>query len=392
LNGKATLQVTEVGDFLPTFYALVAVAGDLPLLSGMYPTGKRPFEYTNAFTFNVTTRGATFPANGIRLNLDGFDVTSNLVITGSSSNKTVVYPLLLPNAIHVAVITVTNSLNHGITVTDQFDTFSESNYMVECEDFDYGGGQYITPWFPDCYADFNGPYNAETNIDFLHTSLSGEVFYYRAIGIPQDILNRQTYQDYVRQVFVNAGAQDFVLVFFAGGDWANYTRNYPAGGYYVYVRTSGNAGTTNLQYLGQVVSGGGTTNENGNQLGVLADVGQGYNTFQWVPLTDDGLSAPVLVGLKGVTTLRFTTAGNANPNFFMFVPAAGIRLTAARSGTNNVLAFPTQAGVDYRVFYRTSLTTGNWTLLTTVPGNGAVQHVSDPFTASGSRFYEVVAP
>jgi hypothetical protein len=108
-------------------------------------------------------------------------------------------------------------------------------------------------------------------------------------------------------------------------------------------------------------------------------------------LTDDGLAAPAVVKLNGVATLRLTTAGNCNPNYFMLVPAAGITLTAARSGGNLVLSFPTQTGVNYRVFYRSALTTGNWSLLTTVPGNGAVKSVTDPTTAS-PRFYKVTVP
>ena len=33
----------------------------------------------------------------------------------------------MPNAIHTAIIAVTNTLGHGIRVTNQFDTFSEDN-------------------------------------------------------------------------------------------------------------------------------------------------------------------------------------------------------------------------------------------------------------------------
>src|ERR1017187_3432494 len=241
LNGKQTLRVTSGGNVLPNFFMLVAAQADLPLLSNVYPTGTHPFEYTNTFSFTVTAFGSSFPANGIRLNLDGNDVSSNLVITGSASAKNVGLAGPLPNAIHVAILSVTNSRGHGILVTNHFDTFSEANYMVEAEDFDYGGGQYIANWFPDAYADYNGPFPATTNIDFQHISLAGEVFNYRAVGIPQDFLNPigQPQHDWLRSNFVYYGAQDFVLVFFAGTDWANYTREYPAGSFYVSIPSSG---------------------------------------------------------------------------------------------------------------------------------------------------------
>src|ERR1035437_6734981 len=356
LNGKQTLRVTSGGNLLPNFFMLVAVQADLPLLSNVYPTDTHPFEYTNTFSFTVSAFGSSFPANGIRLNLDGNDVSSNLVITGSASTKNVVLPGLLPNAIHVAILSVTNSLGRGILVTNHFDTFSEANYMVEAEDFDYDSGQYIADWFPDAYADYNGPFPAMTNIDFQHISLAGEVFNYRALGIPQDFLNPigQPQHDWLRSNFVYNGAQDFVLVFFAGTDWANYTREYPAGSFYVYIRSSGDGPFS--MYLDQIVSGAGTLNQVTKRLGHFGGFGKSpvYITYDWAPLTDDGLAAPAIVKLNGLTTLRLTTDGNCNPNYFMFVPASGITLTARASAGNTVLSFPSQTGVAYRVFYRTN--------------------------------------
>src|ERR1019366_3815405 len=87
LNGKATLRVTSGGNLLPGVFMLVAAQLDLPVLSGMYPTGTHPFEHTNALSFTVISTGATFPTNGIKLNLDGLDVSGSLLITGSTSTK-----------------------------------------------------------------------------------------------------------------------------------------------------------------------------------------------------------------------------------------------------------------------------------------------------------------
>ena len=382
LNGKSTLRVTSGGNLLPGFFALVVGQVDLPTLGNLYPSGTHPFEYTNALSFTVTTVGATFPANGITVNLDGNDISANLTITGSTSVRNVVYPALLPNAIHVAIITATNSLGHGIRVTNRFDTFNEGNYMVEAEDFDYNGGQFIDPWSPDAYSGLG----ATTNIDFQHTTLPGEQFFnYRSDGIPQDKLFTH---DYLRQVFLPFGV-DYVLTFFAGNDWANYTRPYPAGSYYVYGRFSGGGPFT--MYLDQVVSGAGTTSQVTKRLGQWSAVGKDYVTFDWVPLTDSGLVAPVAIRLNGLSTLRITTAGNCNPNYFMLVPAAAISLTASRSGNNIVISFPTQTGATYRVFYRTDLATGNWVLLASVLGNGSVKSASDPATQA-RRFYKVVSP
>jgi hypothetical protein len=393
LNGKETLRVTSGGNLLPNFYMLVPAVLDLPLLSNLYPTGKNPFEPTNALSFTVTTSGATFPTNGIKVNLDGNDVSLGLVITGSASAKNVVYPTLQLNAVHTAIITVTNSLGHGISVTYQFDTFNQSNYMFEAEDFDYNGGQFVSNWQPDAYQNFV----SVSNIDFQHTFITnedalgpGSEYQYRQNGIPQQLLNASgALSDYLRQVFVSAFASDYYLYWFGGPDWANYTRVYPTGNFYVYARSAG-AGT-NSMYLDQVISGAGSTNQ------VTKHFGQFYavqnQPFAWVPLTDDGLVAPVVVKLGGTNTLRISTiTGNCYPNYFMLVPASGINLSAARSGNNINISFPTQLGSGYRVFYRTDLTTGNWTLLNTVLGNGSVEVVTNSSPAGNQQFYKVTSP
>jgi hypothetical protein len=388
LNGTETLRVTSGGNLLPNFFMLVAAQLDLPVLTGMYPTGTRPFEYTNALSFTVTTLGSTFPAGGIKVNLDGIDVSPNLVISGSPSTANVVYPGLALNAPHVAIITVTNALGHGFSVTNQFDTFTQNNFMFEAEDFNYGGGQFVGPadWFPNVYAGFD----AVSNIDYVHTTEAGELFPYRN-GIPQSLVQNYTVE--ARQEFVNAGAYDFQLDWFGIGDWADYTDVYPPGGCFVYVRTAGLNGIPFTMLLSQVVSGAGTTNQVLSQLGQLSSVGINQQTYAWVPLTDGGGVAPVVVKLGGTNTLQLTTTtGDCYPNYFMLVPASGISLSATRSGSNVGVSFPSETGATYRVFYRTNLTTGNWIYLTTALGNGAQKTVIDNPAAGSIRFYKVTSP
>jgi hypothetical protein len=389
LNGKATLRATSGGNLLPNFFMLVAAQPDLPILSGMYPTGTHPFEPTNTFSFTVTAPGATFPANGIKMSLDGIDVSANLVITGSGPTKNVVYPGLQLNGIHTAIITATNSLGHGISVINQFDTFSQNNFMVEAEDFDYGGGQYIpaSDWEPDAYEGISP--DAISGIDFFHTAIDGELFPYRN-GVPQShVQNLQVEQ---RAIFVSFGAFDYQLDNFGIGDWANYSDTYPTGTFNVYIRTAGLGGTPFSMYFDQVISGMGTTNQATQRLGQFSAVGINQQTYAWVPLTDGGLVAPVIVKLGGVSTLRITTpTGLCYPNYFMLVPASGITLSAATAGGSVNISLPTQAGATYRVFYRANLATGNWILLNNLLGDGTRKSVSDPIGAS-QRFYKVTSP
>jgi hypothetical protein len=388
LNGRETLRVTSGGNLLPGFFMLVPAIVDLPQVRNLYPTGKRPFESTNALSFTVTTVGASFPSGGIKLYLNGNDVSAGLVITGSTETKHVVYPALQTNALHTVIIAVTNSLNHGISISNSFDTFSQENYMVEAEEFDFDGGQYVTAanWYPNVYAGLG----ATTNIDFQHSPIEGEQFNYRFDGIPESYV--QSYAIEARQKFVDFGAFDYQLDWFGAGDWANYTGVYLSGGYYVYVRSAGINGALYSMDLDQVISGAGTTNQVTKRLGYWSALGRGQQKYDWVPLTDAGFAAPVAVKLGGINTLRLTTTtGLCYPNYFMFVPATGLNVTATRSGGNVSISFPTQTGATYRVFYRSNLSTGNWMLLTTVAGNGAGQIVNDPILGT-QRFYQVTSP
>jgi hypothetical protein len=381
LNGKAILRVTSVGNLLPNFFMLTPAQVDLPVMRNLYPTGAHPFEPTNSLGFTITTTGATFPTNGIKLILDGSDVSQQLVVTGSDSTQQVVYPLLESNATHTVTITVTNSLGHGISVSKKFDTFSQDNYMVEAEDFDYDSGQYVADGLPGAYSALG----ATPEIDFHHTPLDGEQYPYRTAGIPEEIA-----RDYIRQVFLDWGATDYHLAWFGALDWADYTRVYPTNQFHVYAR-SGGFGNFSME-LAEVMSGAGTTNQATQPLGVWQAVGRDNQTHEWVLLTNSGSATPALVKLGGLATLRLSTStGNCHPSFFMFVPAMDLILSAKTAGTNVLISFPTQTGVNYRLLYRADLSTGSWGLLTNIFGDGSVKSVSEPATEA-KGFYKVATP
>ena len=144
--------------------------------------------------------------------------------------------------------------------------------------------------------------------------------------------------------------------------------------------------------LDQVVSGSGTTNQITRNLGKWNAFGIDNQTHEWLPLTDEGLAAPVVVSLNGIGTLRISTStGDCYPNYFMLVPASGIKVTASKVGPSAVISFPTQAGVVYTLFYRNDLTAGNWNVLTTVLGDGTVKSTNTPATAA-VQFYRILAP
>lgn len=65
-------------------------------------------------------------------------------------------------------------------------------------------------------------------------------------------------------------------------------------------------------------------------------------------------------------------------------------LTITRSGADVVLSFPTEAGFNYDLEYKTQLTATDWRRLTTVSGDGSTRSVSDPLSDT-PRFYRGAA-
>jgi hypothetical protein len=378
-NGKRTLQITLTagGDNMNYFFLVPAQVG-LPLLSGITPADGSAMVTNPALSFTATaTDGTTINNSGIQLLLNGSDVSGGLSISGSTTVKNVSYPSLTPNTVYTAIINVTNSTGVGVTRTIKFDTIQPGNFYVENEDYDYGGGLWDTANNGLTYQWYLG-LDPVTNVDFAHVSAAGETFPYRP-GLGQEDTS---------DILLPGYNSDYDIAWFNTGDWANYTRNYPTGHYYVYARL---AGYNQAAYLDQVVSGQGMTSQTLKRLGTWSANSGGWQNWVWVLLTAPGSSSPAVVTLGGTNTLRVTSGGDCNCHFFMFVPVTGIQVSASASGNNVLIKFPSALGQSYRVFSRSSLSSGGWTLLTTVSGNGSVQSVSVP-AAAGQQYYQVTSP
>jgi len=330
--------------------------------------------YNGAFSFTASSISG-INNSGVKLNLNGLDVSSSLQFSGPSTALNVTYPGLKSNTIYSAVFTVTNTVGSGISRTVQFDTMSQNNFYVAICDFDYNSGQYDTVNNGLLQNGYLAQNTAVTNVDYHHNTTAGEQFNYR-MGLATEVGTDFSLPGFLPQYDVG---------WFGYGDWGNYTRNYPAGKYLIYGRV---AGFVQSDSLDLVASGAGTSSQTLKNLGYFVCNPNGWASWTWAPLTDAGGVVPQVVTLGGVQTLRLSSGNNCNANYFMLVPASGITMTAAKSGSGVTLSFPTVAGKTYQVFYETDLQNGTWTLLSTVVGDGTVKSVTD--SAVGTRFYKVI--
>jgi hypothetical protein len=380
-GGVQTLRatLTPVGGLNENFFFLVPAVTGQPFFSSISPSNGQMFVTGNTLSFTVTST-TTINSSGISIILNGQDVTTNpgTTITGGTT-ATANCTLLQPNTQYTAVINVTNTGGISASRTITFDTMNAGNFYVKMMDYDYNGGSYDTTGnglVPYAYAGFD----AVTNIDY--TLGSGVNNPYRG----PDGLHQENTSDLPLPGY--SAGNDWDIGNFNAGQWANYTRNYPAGKYYVYARLAGYSGNVTLS---QVTAGQGTTGQTLQTLGTCptSASNQGWQTWNWCLVQNNGVTAVVNVG--GINTLRVTSSGNVNANYFMLVPVNSISISAKTSAGNAAISFPTLAGSTYRVLSNNSLTSGSWSVVATVPGNGTVETVNTPATGS-QQFFKVVSP
>ena len=207
----------------------------------------------------------------------------------------------------------------NLAVTWQLVSATKPTFIIEAEDFNTGGGQHrpeasVMPYLGGAY---NG-LSAVAEVDFNDP------------GAPESI----TYRTSDQGVGVNPlgsdlarGSWTVTADFRTGwsdpGDWMNYTRNFPAGEYYVLARAS-SGGNPIRASLDEVTAGAATAEQTLVPLGTFeAPNTGGWDTFTFVPLrTADGQLARVT--LAGERTLRYTVGdGNVDLNYLALIPTAG---------------------------------------------------------------------
>lgn len=381
-GGVQTLRGTSSGGLNANYYALFAANTNLPTINNLYPNGSSFFQLTNKLSFSASS-AAGIATNNIVVTLNGVNISSSLVFTGSSTSRGISYTGLQANTNHTAIISVTDSNNNSASVTVNFDTFKSSYFTWEAEDYDYDGGQFFDNPQVDAYTNLN----AVADVDY-HEANTGGGFLYRPTGTATE----QT-ADTARSQFT--GAFDYNIGYFGAGEWGNYTRHYPLGTYNVWGRFACGSADQSQALLSIVTDGWGTTSQTTNLLGTFFVPTTSWTSFGWIPLRDGSGNLQTITLTGSTNTLKLTRNPTApladvNVNFLMLVPAvAPISLTAVISGSNINVSFQSQTGLSYQVEYKNNLTDGSWTPLgSLIVGDGTIKSLNDP-TSGSHRFYRL---
>ena len=302
----------------------------LPSITGVYPDGiTKLMQATNRLVFNVSSPTAVNITN-VSVVLNGVDVSSQLQYvtngtTGTSTNLSVTYNGLQTNIDYAVVITVADANGTGNTYSGTFDTFDPANFVWEAEEFDFNSGQYIDN--PD-YTSYgtNSSYFGQDSVDSVDTvkgaGTGANISDYRAGAADTTRTQTPASTDVPRQRFLDLATNDVNVVDHVVGNWSsaewqNYTKTFPAGNYNVYGRIS--SSSSSRLRLAHITSGWGTTSQTLTNLGTFTVTGSSVLGYKWVPL-NNSIGIPVAVNLSGTNTVRVTSGGGANANFYMLVP------------------------------------------------------------------------
>jgi hypothetical protein len=292
------------------------------------PDGSNFVAVATPVSFNVLDAVNT-PINNISLTLNGVTYANGSGATVTGGNQSRLFTLtaaLAPDTYYSGTLAATNSAGLIATQNYSIDTFRTNTcYVVESEDYNYAGGQFIEPYNIQVVNLYMNLYAIEgTDFHDSRTSADANDDVYR-----QDPVRNNTSGDGPRAKYIGAPPPgEVVIVDRQGGDWNNYTHDYPAGYYTAYMRMSQYLLPRSLMTLERVTSERTQPDQTTAVLGAFLGVQTGYDVNRNVPLTD-AFGNPVLVHFAGGTdTLRINNQiVNANntdlfQNYFVFAPAA----------------------------------------------------------------------
>ena len=353
-----------------------------------FPTNGSIFQDANAgFSFTHMS-GDGVASNGISITVNGVDRSGDLVISGDNNNRQGFLGGLLANTLYNVVVMITEVDGDTFGYPIVFDTFSPSNFVFEAEDWNIDGGQFIDdPVLSSDVFELNSYFGKTSLEDIDHNELDVDPGASRHAYRDFALVGTEQTGDIVRQKYADAQITDPAVTDYNVGwveldEWLNYSRTFPVGVFYIYGRFADGNIDQFFEATLEKVAGATMENQTTTSLGVFrGGPGRGWQTYDWVPLTDNQMS-PVVLELNGVETLRVTcTQGGYNANFYMLVPAPP-RLQITQSNGNVSIGW---TGSGFTLQCAPSIN-GSW---------ASVQNQSNPFTVApllAAQFYRLVGP
>jgi hypothetical protein len=297
----------------------------VPVIANVYPNGTNLFQPTNTLSFTVTSvPGVT----NVVVDLTAQDLYTGTILLKhytSASGLTISGPNvsapLSSNQLYSASI-VAYDASGSATNTESFDTITPA-YTWEAEDFDYTNGLFFDTGV-NKYANLSGT----AGVDYNNSNPGNGSASYRPKGLETE--NPNSGDSPRRLQYIGTTNLDYNVGWTARGDWGNYTRSYPAGTYTMFVRASGGGGLQTESADITVQSGTAVISSTGSGVAPykFGVPGNGWGTYNFVPVTDSAGDLIHITFDGSACTLRETQVNNAdNMNFFMLMPVPPIQVS-----------------------------------------------------------------
>ena len=308
------------------------IEGAPPLIGLAEGIEANPFvDAAQDLEFSATPVGSGAVITDVKLFLNGVDVTSETDINPGGVTTFASYSSLEVNATYDVEIQATDSRGFVSVRKFSFGTFSESNFMIEAEDYNFAGGQFINdPVLCNVLGGMEGCYFDRVSIPgidsfdglgFADDTASIDQVYRFSTGAPtrEEQFDTIMSADTPRTRYVEAFVNEYEVNLLNAGDWANYTRTFPeADAFRILLRARASA--TQTVRLERVSNPTGTEQEV-TLLGTF--LVPASTSYGFVPLTDLAGEKELTVTLTGEQTLRLTAvdaSNNLNLNYLMFIP------------------------------------------------------------------------
>lgn len=330
LGGTNTFRLTAGpgGGGNVNFFMLTPANTNLPLILNTYPNGTNMFQPSPTLSFvanspagvNISTNSITVVLTSTTLlgrsSTNTLTATNGLSFSGPATNRTVTASLT-SNVLYTASINVVDANGSTASSSVSFDTLAPA-YTWEAPDYDYTAGQFLPDPIPvDGYSNLSG----SSTIDYFYANTPPPNTYRDSTLV--GVENNGDGPLRLQYITNSPAPQPYDLGYYNGGNWLNYTRNFPAGEYNVFVRAAdGLAGGGLGSVVAAVVTNGwGTSVQGTTNLGTFSIPNTGgWQTYVWTPLRDVNGN---LVKFTGGTTntLKMTSSGAQNVFFYALFPA-----------------------------------------------------------------------
>ena len=302
-----------------------------PVIADVYPVASSNYINSNERLSFIVNDDQELKPSGVSVHLNGTKYTTANGLKAIPNGKILEVSLggLRKDENYHAILEAVDAEGQKDIRNLYFDTFNSNSFVIEMEDFNFDGGEFIDSPIVIPEFDEEGDLNWEDNsyqategyvdIDYFdnNADLDPASHRYR----PNDGVVTTPALDLLREKFVDAGGNekgvvDFSIAEIEEGEWLNYTRTFPAGDYRVYLRQAQFTIASATSTLELVTSATDEEEQTTEIIGTFLGSDSGVQ-YRNVALTNDSGDQLITLNLAGETTLRLKQSTTDTQDFYL---------------------------------------------------------------------------